>query len=108
MVNAPNRVRELMAETFDSPEKILHFDEDAKKLAEAYLKQKVVPPKYADDARHVAISVIHRLDLVVSWNFKHMVNVHRNDQFNAVNLLQGYPPVRIVSPMELIYGEEEV
>lgn len=44
------------------------------------------------------------LDFLVSWNFKHLVNVQREAGFNAVNLLQGYPPVRIINPLQLIYG----
>ena len=64
---------------------------------------KVVPVRYAEDADHVAVAVVHKMDMVVSWNFKHLVNVHREKGFNAVNLLQGYPPVSIVNPLELIY-----
>jgi hypothetical protein len=61
------------------------------------------PLRYAEDADHVAVAVVHKMDMVVSWNFKHLVNVHREKGFNAVNLLQGYPPVSIVNPLELIY-----
>jgi hypothetical protein len=45
--------------------------------------------------------------LIVSWNFKHLVNVRREDGFNAVNLLEGWPPIRIVSPKEIIYAEPD-
>ena len=63
----------------------------------------MVPVRYAEDADHVAVAVVHRMDMVVSWNFKHLVNVHREKGFNAVNLLQGYLPVSIVTPSQLIY-----
>ena len=43
----------------------------------------------------------------MSWNFRHLVNVRRLAGFNAVNLLQGWPPVRIVNPLELIYGNQD-
>ena len=49
----------------------------------------MVPQKLADDARHVAISTVNRVSHLVSWNFKHLVNVRREAGFNAVNLLQG-------------------
>ena len=62
--------------------------------------QKVVPARYVDDARHVAIAVNHAIPYVVSWNFKHLVNVRREAGFNAVNVLHGYPSVRIISPLE--------
>ena len=48
-----------------------------------------------------------RLQYLVSWNFKHLVNVQREAGFNAVNLLQGYPPIRIVNPLELIHGNQD-
>ena len=75
--------------------------------AGAYLAQGVVTPKYADDARHVAACTVARHDYLVSWNFRHLVNVHRSAGFNAVNLLQGWPPVRIVNRLELIYGNQD-
>ena len=72
-----------------------------------YLKAGVVSAKFADDARHVALCTVHRINYLVSWNFRHLVNVRREAGFNAVNLLQGYPPVSIVNPKELIYGDTE-
>ena len=47
------------------------------------------------------------IEYLVSWNFWHLVNVEREKGFNAVNLLQGYRSIRIVNPLELIYGNEE-
>lgn len=104
VMGAPDAVRTLMANTFADPSRILSLTAEAAALASHYMKAKVVPPRYAEDADHVAIAVVHRLNLVVSWNFKHLVNIQREAGFNAVNLLQGYPPARIVSPMQLIYG----
>lgn len=81
--------------------------EEAEDLAEEYLRAAVVSPKYADDALHVAICSTHRIPYLVSWNFRHLVNVRREAGFNAVNLLQGYAPVRIVNPKELIYVDTD-
>ncbi len=103
---APEHVRDHYANTFNSPEMIIGLSDEMEDLAEAYLKQGVVPLKYEDDANHVAACTVARLDYLVSWNFKHLVNVEREKGFNAVNLLQGYPPICIVNPLELIYGHE--
>lgn len=100
---APDEVRTLMANTFADSDSILSLTSEAAKLAAHYMAAKVVPVRYAEDADHVAVAVVHKMDLVVSWNFKHLVNIHREKGFNAVNRLQGYPPVRIVNPLELIY-----
>ena len=106
ITHAPERVRELMRDTF-TPEDVLERSAEAEELAQAYLAQKVVPAAYDDDARHVAICTIARIEYLVSWNFKHLANVRRESGFNAVNLLQGYPPLRILSPTSLIHGYDQ-
>ena len=106
IAGAPPRVRELMRATFASAD-LLPMTVEALELAGHYLAHRVVPPDYTDDARHVAVATCAGVSLVVSWNFKHLVNVRRESGFNAVNLLQGYPPVRIVAPTFLIHGHEE-
>jgi hypothetical protein len=71
------------------------------------VEQGVVSPKFEDDARHVAACTVHGVGLLVSWNFKHLVNVRREAGFNGMNLLKGYPEIRIVNPLELIYEPED-
>ena len=105
--NAPENVRQLFRETFPSASELLMATEEAEDLAEEYLRATVVSPKYADDALHVAICSTHRIPYLVSWNFRHLVNVRREAGFNAVNLLQGYAPLSIVNPRELIYGNSD-
>ena len=106
IVGAPERVRELMRTTFE-PGDVLERSAEAEELAQAYLAQKVVPLDYDDDARHVAVCAVAHIEYLVSWNFKHLANVRRESGFNAVNVLQGYPSVRIVAPTFLIHGHEE-
>ena len=103
--NAPANVREVFADTFDGTS-ILDTSSEIEQPANAYLAAAVVPPKFADDALHVAMATVHGVRLVVSWNFKHLVNVRREVGFNAVNILHGWPPVRIVSPKEIIYANQ--
>ena len=97
-------VRDLFEETFPNAEVLLPETDEADDLAHEYLKAGVVSERYADDAMHVAICTVQRINFLVSWNFRHLVNVQREAGFNAVNLLQGYPMVSIVNPKELIYG----
>lgn len=106
LAHAPERVRDLMRTSFE-PEDVLDVSVEMEELAASYMAQKVVPAAFADDAQHVAVCVAARLDYLVSWNFKHLANVRRESGFNAVNLLQGYPPVRIVAPTFLIHGHED-
>lgn len=106
IARAPERVRVLMSATFALAD-VLPVTAEARALAGHYLEQGVVSGNYPDDARHVAICTIARLDFLVSWNFKHLANVRREGGFNAVNMLQGYPPVRIVPPTFLIHGHNQ-
>ncbi len=77
-------------------------------LQQAYLQTKIVTPKWAADALHVAIATVAECALVVSWNFKHIVHFEKIPLYNAVNTLQGYRNIAIYSPQEVIaYGENE-
>jgi enoyl-CoA hydratase/carnithine racemase len=103
---APEWVRELFQRSF-SAERVLEVTREVLELAKAYVEQGVVSPKFEDDARHVAACTVHGVGLLVSWNFKHLVNVRREAGFNGMNLLKGYPEIRIVNPLELIYDPED-
>ena len=105
MLGAPAEVRGLFEKTFPAVD-WLEAGEEAELLAEQYLAAGVVPRKYSDDARHVATCLLGGCLVLVSWNFRHLANVNREAGFNAVNLLQGRPTLRIVSPLELIYENE--
>jgi hypothetical protein len=66
----------------------------------------VVVPKYADDALHVAHATIARADVIVSYNFKHLVNPTQIRSFNGINLANRYGMVVILSPEAVIMIEE--
>ena len=106
IAGAPERVRALMRTTF-ADSTLLPLSREADELGTAYLVRNVVPRDYEDDAYHVAVCTVARLDYLVSWNFKHLANVRREAGFNAVNVLQGYPPIRIVAPTFLTHGHKE-
>jgi len=70
-------------------------------LAKAYIKQGIIPKDYYDDALHISLAAISGMDVIVSWNFKHMVNLATRRQVRAINILNGYNEIDIVSPEEL-------
>jgi len=74
-------------------------------LANLYLKEEIVSRKYSGDALHIAIATVANVDVLVSWNFKHIVNLKKIKRFNSVNLNEGYPILEIRTPMELIDNE---
>lgn len=77
---------------------------EALMLAEAYVAARVVPPRFRDDARHVAIASVARIDALISWNFKHLVNLRRKRLVYSVNVRLGYPLIEVVSPEEVLYA----
>lgn len=106
LIEAPERVRNLFNTTFEATD-VLDVSDEMDRLAAIYVAQGVVTAKYEDDARLVAVCTVTRADFLVSWNFRHMVNVQREAAFNGVNLLKGYPAIRIVNPLEIIYGNQD-
>jgi len=104
---APPDVVELFARTFQDDSFLLPLSDRAEELAQAYVTDGILTAKYIDDARHVAIATTHGIGIIVSWNFKHLANYQRESSFNRVNFVYGYPAVRIISPSELVYGNED-
>jgi|ERR1019366_9445334 hypothetical protein len=106
LLGAPKKVRELMP---NLPQKFItkvDLTEEATNLANAYLKENVVGETSRTDCFHIALATIHRVDILISWNFKHIVNVNRIRGYNAVNMKLGYSTIDIRSPKEIIYNNE--
>jgi hypothetical protein len=77
------------------------------RLADIYQQRKILTPKFYDDGLHIALATSAEVDLLVSWNFKHIVHYEKIRLFNAVHLALGYKPLQIYSPREVThYGEE--
>lgn len=105
---APENVRNRLLEIPEGNQIILADSSESFTLAEAYLAHKIVGPGSKADALHVALATVGRVDVLVSWNFKHVVNFGRIRLFNAVNLEQGYGFIEIRSPQEILTDEEEI
>jgi hypothetical protein len=83
----------------------MQLDAEARELAEGYIAAGVLTPRMRADAQHIAIATVGRVDVVVSWNFKHIVNLQRIQGYNSVNLRKGYPMVEIRTPREVLSDE---
>ena len=103
---APKKVQDLFTEISKDAE-ILNITEDALKLQHSYLKAKIVPSNFSNDALHVALATVSRCQLIVSWNFKHIVHFRKIPLYNKINVDQGYTQVGIFSPLEVIVYEEK-
>ena len=103
---APVEVRELFAEMQAYAEPVLVNDE-VETLQRAYLDARILAVKSETDALHVAIASVYGCELIVSWNFRHIVREPKIERFNKVNLANGYNRVAIHSPPEVIYEKEK-
>lgn len=73
----------------------------AKRLAEKYIEEKVVGRTSLADCQHIALATIHNVDVLASWNFKHIVNLERIRGYNSINIRQGYKMIEIRTPKEI-------
>ena len=99
---APESIRARLLEIPEPHQIVLADTFEAEALAEAYLAHGIVGPGSRSDALHVALATIGRVDVMVSWNFRHIVNLGRIRMFNAVNLEQGYGLIEIRTPREVL------
>jgi predicted nucleic acid-binding protein len=104
IIKAPKEVAEFFEEMLRYVE-IVDVGEKSLRLRNAYINAQIVPPKYAGDALHVALATVSVCSIIVSWNFKHIVHFNKIPLYNAVNVLQGYNPILIYSPLEVIEYE---
>lgn len=99
---APAEVRTRLASVPDAHIETLQLDTEAMELADAYIATGVLTGTMRADAQHIAIATVARVDVLVSWNFKHIVNLQRIHGYNSVNLRQGYPMIEIRTPREVL------
>lgn len=81
--------------------KKIGFSPEIKKLTGIYVKEGIIPEKYENDAFHIALTTFHSLDILISWNFKHLVKRKTRIGVNLINLKEGYKPIEILAPPEL-------
>ena len=107
LINAPQHVKEHLLKYSAGKFQRVELTEEAVKLADTYIDEKVVSKTSLEDCRHIAMATIHKVDVLASWNFKHIVNLDRIKGYNSVNLRLGYSMIEIRSPKDLVnYGND--
>ena len=84
----------------------LEKDNDAEKLAQQIIDLGILTEKSHDDCLHIAIAVLEACNYIVSWNFKHLVNVKTINGVRAITNLKGFSPIDIITPEMLIKGDD--
>jgi len=102
---APKSIQTLFYK-FVTYAQVVPVEASALQLQQKYLEAGIVTVKSFNDALHVTIATVSECDLIVSWNFKNIVHFDKIPKYNAINMLNGYRPINIYSPLEVIQYED--
>ncbi|WKK75810.2 PIN domain-containing protein [Marivirga salinae] len=98
---APNFVRELLDEIPLDQKIHIELNQDAIDLGDRYIFEGVVGKTSRADCQHIALATLANVDVLVSWNFKHIVNLERIRGYNGINIILGHKPIEIRTPQEI-------
>ncbi len=104
---APQKIQALFAK-YEKIAKIIDVTQEAIQLQQHYIDAGVVTAKSMQDALHVALATVSQCDLIVSWNFKHIVHFDKIAKYNEINQLNGYHAIGIYSPLEIISYDDNL
>jgi predicted nucleic acid-binding protein len=108
LINAPQRVKEVKDLI---PADCLHYlyvTDTVETLMQLYISEKALGKASENDAYHIALSSVNRVDCLISWNFKHIVNYDKIKIFNSINMRFGYPLINIYSPLEFLIYDTKI
>lgn len=106
LLKAPEKVKAYFKNLpGDNTERVVVTDEILA-LASKYVEEKVVGPTSLDDCIHIAAATIYKADILISWNFKHIVNVYRIRGYNSINIRSNYQSLEIRSPKDILEYED--
>ena len=98
--NAPEKIKDLVKKIKVEQTEFIETTDEAIDLASEYILEKVVGKTSFADCLHIALATINRADFLISWNFKHIVNIERIRGYNSINIKNGYKQLEICSPRE--------
>lgn len=104
---APEKVRELVRQIENEDTEFVEETNYAVELATVYITENVVEKTSYPDCLHIALATINQADLLISWNFKHIVNIERIRGYNSINIKNGYKQLEIRSPRDLMNYETD-
>lgn len=105
--NAPRNVKDLIKSIKSEHSEFIEINDEAVDLALEYISEKVVGKTSYADCLHIALATINKADYLISWNFKHIVNVQRIIGYNAINIKNGYKQLEIRSPRDFVKYEND-
>jgi len=108
LLRAPEFVKNLLQSIPEQQIEKVRLSPEASDLADKYIEPKVVGRTSRADCQHIAIATLCKADVLVSWNFKHIVNLDRIRGYNGINYQLGYNMIEIRTPKEITkYGNAD-
>lgn len=107
LLRAPGFVKDLLKEIPTSQIEKIKLTPEAADLADKYIEAKVVGKTSRADCQHIALATLNHADVLISWNFKHIVNLDRIRGYNGINLQYGFPLIEIRTPKEIMPYEDK-
>ena len=87
--------------------RVLPLTDEANNLAHLYLAERILPEKKLDYARHIALTTVNQIGILLSWNFKHLANINKQLAVKVINERAGYfYPMLLTNHMEVLYEIE--
>ena len=106
LIKAPENVKKYFNELPKENTERVIVNGEIIELATKYLEEKVVGKTSFDDCLHIATATLNKVDMLVSWNFKHIVNIYRIRGYNSINIKMNYSSLEIRSPKEILEYED--
>jgi len=106
LLNAPEQVKRFLTSIPEEHKILANYNDEAKQLANKYIDANIVGKSSLTDCRHIATATVNGIDILTSWNFKHIVNLDKIHLYNGVNLQNGYRTIEIRTPRELLTYED--
>ena len=82
--------------------RIYTLTDEADRLAEEYVRRDVIPAKARADAEHIAVCSVNAIEVLVSWNLRHIVNLRTKMMVKTINTEIGYITPNIIRPDEVL------
>ena len=107
LYRAPDEIKDLFESLPPDLLERVELTDEARLLSEKYVSEKVVGKISRADCQHIALATINKADVLVSWNFKHIVNLERIRGYNSINFREGYQMIEIRTPKEIFNYEND-
>ena len=102
---APTAIRTFLDEIPKKHKFYIELNKETDDLAKMYINNNIVGIKSLADCRHIAVATVHEIEILTSWNFKHIVNLNKIHLYNGINIQNGYRPIEIRTPREIVNYE---